>query len=323
MKLGVLTSLYRNIPLSEALDKFDKMGIEAVELAAGGFGGKEHCDPALLLSDKEKFAEFINLFKAHPNIKISALSLHANPVHPDKEKAAAFDRDFREGVLLCERLGVDTVTTFSGCPGDCPTSKYPNWVCCPWPEDNLAILDYQWNEVLIPYWKKTVEFCREHGVTKIAFEMHPSFCVYNVETLLKLRDAVGPELGCNFDPSHLVWQGVDPVCAVRALGDAIFHVHAKDVKIDKYNTAVNGVLDTKHYSDELARSWVFRSVGYGNDMSYWRDMISNLRLCGYDSVISIEHEDSVMSIDEGFEKAVYFLKQAIIREEKPTGMAWA
>ena len=160
-------------------------------------------------------------------------------------------------------------------------------------------------------------------MTKIAFEMHPGFCVYNPETLLKLRAAVGPELGCNFDPSHLVWQGIDPVAAIRELGDAIFRCHAKDTKIDTYNTAKNGVLDTKHYGDELHRAWVFRSVGYGNDMQYWRDMISNLRLVGYDSTLAIEHEDSIMSIDEGLEKAVYFLKQAIIREEKPTSMAWA
>ena len=224
---------------------------------------------------------------------------------------------------LAEELGINKVITFSGCPGDCPTAKYPNWVTCAWPDEYPKILDYQWNEVLIPFWTKQLEACRSHGVTKVALEMHPGFCVYNTETMLKLRAAVGDTIGANFDPSHLIWQGIEPVAAIRALGSAIFHVHAKDTKVDKYNTAVNGVLDTKHYGDEIHRSWVFRTVGYGNDAQYWRDMISNLRLVGYDDVLSIEHEDSFMTNEEGLEKAVRFLKDSVISEPKPGGMFWA
>ena len=132
-------------------------------------------------------------------------------------------------------------------------------------------------------------------------------------------------IGANLDPSHLLWQGMDPVAVIKELGahNAIYHFHAKDTKIDKYNTAQNGVLDTKHYSDELNRSWVFRTVGYGNGESYWRDLVSNLRLCGYDRVLSIEHEDSVMTIDEGLKKAVEFLKPIVMTEEKPRTMSWA
>ena len=215
---------------------------------------------------------------------------------------------------------MDTVVTFSGCPGDQENAKYPNWVVCPWPNDFSEILEWQWNEVLIPYWTKTVAFAKEHGVDKIAFELHPGFCVYNTESMLKIRKAVGPELGANFDPSHLIWQGMDPVACIRALGDAIFHFHAKDTKIDKYNTAVNGVLDTKPYADEIHRSWIFRSVGYGNDYAYWKDMISNLRMVGYDYAISIEHEDSLMSQDEGLSKAVDFLKNVLITQN--TGDMW-
>ena len=167
------------------------------------------------------------------------------------------------------------------------------------------------------------KFANEHKVTKIAFEMHPGFCVYNPETLMRLREAVGPTIGANFDPSHLIWQGVDPVAAIRYLGDAIYHFHAKDTKIDAINTARTGVLDTKHYGDEIHRSWVFRAVGYGNGLDYWRDIASALRLVGYDKVMSIEHEDSLMSIDEGLEKAVAFLKDVLIYEPKPGTMSWA
>ena len=322
MKLGLLVSLYRTEPLDEVLAKIKEKGVEMIEIAAGGYGGDDHCNPAELLANEDKFLEFAHTIEKH-GLQISAFSVHGNPVHPNKEIAKKFDDDYRNCVLLAERMGVDTITLFSGCPGGSPEDKTPNWATCAWPEDFLAVLDYQWNEVLIPYWKEAGAFAEAHGVTKLAFEMHPGFCVYNPETLLKLRKAVGPVIGCNFDPSHIVWQGMDPVAAIRELEGAIYHCHAKDTKVDKYNTAKNGVLDTKHYSDELHRSWVFRSVGYGNDMTYWRDMISNLRLTGYDYVMSIEHEDSVMSIDEGFDKAVYFLKQALIKEEKPTSMAWA
>ncbi|MBQ4602491.1 MAG: sugar phosphate isomerase/epimerase [Clostridia bacterium] len=322
MKLGLLISLYRTEPLDEVLAKAKAKGIEAVEIAAGGYGGNEHCNPAELLADEDKFLEFKHTIDKH-GLPISAFSVHGNPVHPNKEIAAKFHEDYVNCVLLAEKMGVDTLTLFSGCPGGCAEDKTPNWATCPWPEDFLDILDYQWNEVLIPYWKEAGAFAEAHGVTKLAFEMHPGFSVYNPETLLKLRKAVGPVIGCNFDPSHIIWQGMDPVAAIRELEGAIYHCHAKDTKVDKYNTAKNGVLDTKHYGDEIHRSWVFRSVGYGNDMQYWRDMISNLRLTGYDYVLSIEHEDSVMSIDEGCDKAIYFLKQAIISEPKPTGMAWA
>ena len=325
MKVGLLVNLYHDKTLAEVLDRAEEVGVEAVEIGAGGWPGKDHCDPAVLLSDMEAYKEFEATLKKHPKLTLSALSVHGNPVHPVKETAKAYDDDFRNCVLLAERLGVDTVNTFSGCPGDNPNAVHPNWATCPWPDEFLEILDYQWNDVLIPYWKEAAAFAREHGVTKIALEMHPGFCVYNPGTLIRLRRAVGPEIGANFDPSHLIWQGIDPVAAIRTLGGegAIFHVHAKDTKIDKYNVAVNGVLDTKHYGDELHRSWIFRSVGYGNDMTYWRDMVSNLRMVGYDYVMSIEHEDSLMSLDEGLEKAVYFLKQAMIREPKPGSMAWA
>ena len=322
MKLSVLANLYAAKSLDETLKILTGLGVHTVEIGAGGYPGKAHCNPEELLADSKKFDEFVATFKKY-DVEICALAAHGNALHPDKTIAAQFDKDFRNAVLLAEKLGVDTVITFSGCPGDSEGSKYPNWVTCPWPEDFLAILDWQWNEKLIPYWKEAGAFAKAHKVDHIAFEMHPGFCVYNPETLLKLRAAVGDVIGANFDPSHLIWQGMDPVAAIRELEGAIYHVHAKDTKIDQYNTAKNGVLDTKHYGDELHRAWVFRTVGYGNGETYWRDLVSNLRLVGYDRVLSIEHEDSLMSIDEGLCKAVTFLKPIVIEEAKPTTMAWA
>ena len=322
MKLSVLANLYGTKSLDETLAILSGLGVHTVEIGAGGYPGKAHCNPEELLADSKKFDEFVATFKKY-DVEICALAAHGNALHPDKAIAEQFDKDFRNAVLLAEKLGVDTVITFSGCPGDHEGAKYPNWVTCPWPEDFLAILDWQWNQKVIPYWKEAGAFAKAHKVDHIAFEMHPGFCVYNPETLLKLRAAVGDVIGANFDPSHLIWQGIDPVAAIRELKGAIYHFHAKDTKIDKYNTAKFGVLDTKHYSDEANRSWIFRSVGYGNGLDYWRDMISNLRLVGYDKVMSIEHEDSLMTPEEGLCHAVDFLKESIIRAPKPTEMGWA
>ena len=321
MKLSVLANLYAAKSLDETLKILTGLGVHTVEIGAGGYPGKAHCNPEELLADAKKFDEFVATFKKY-DVEICALAAHGNALHPDRAIADQFDKDFRNAVLLAEKLGVDTVITFSGCPGDHEGAKYPNWVTCPWPEDFLAILDWQWNEKVIPYWQEAGAFAKAHGV-RVAFEMHPGFCVYNPETLLRLRAAVGDVIGANFDPSHLIWQGMDPVAAIRELEGAIYHVHAKDTKIDTYNTAKNGVLDTKHYGDEINRSWVFRTVGFGNGETYWRDLVSNLRLAGYDRVLSIEHEDSLMSIDEGLRKAVAFLRPIIIEDPKPTTMSWA
>ncbi len=321
MKLGVFTVLLGAKPLDEALAYLKDKGVQMVEIGCGGYPGTAHCDPAVLLRDQGALQAFLDTI-THYGLQISALSVHANPVHPDKEVAKRFDAEMRDCVLLAEKLGVAQINTFSGCPGDSEHSQYPNWVTCPWPEDYQKVLEWQWNEVLIPYWREFVTFAREHGVTKIALEPHPGFCVYNTATMLRLRAAVGEEIGANLDPSHLLWQGMDPVRVIRELGDCIFHFHAKDTRIDPYNTALNGVLDTGHYGNENARSWIFRTVGYGSDHQLWRDIMSALRMVGYDYVVSIEHEDSLMSPDEGLSKAIAFLKQVMITEESG-GMWWA
>lgn len=319
MKLGVFTVLLADRALEDALAYLKSLGVQAVELGCGGFPGKAHADPGQLLQSETKFQAFVDLFRKH-DLMISGLSCHGNPVHPDSATRQAFHEDFEQTVLLAEKLGVNVVNTFSGCPGGSPQDATPNWVTCPWPPDFLDILEYQWHEVLIPYWEKAVKFANDHGVNRIALEMHPGFCVYNPETLLKLREAVGDSIGANVDPSHLIWQGIDPVAAIRTLKDAIFHFHAKDTKIDPLNTAVNGVLDTKHYGDEINRSWLFRTVGYGNGSQFWKDVVSSLRMVGYDYVLSIEHEDSLMSVNEGLKKAVAFLQDVLIYES--TGDMW-
>ncbi|MBE7053284.1 MAG: sugar phosphate isomerase/epimerase [Ruminococcaceae bacterium] len=319
MKLSVFSPVFNGNTLEEALMFLNKHGVKSIEMGTGGFPGTKHVNPDDYLNDDKKVDELLSLLKKY-DVEICALSCHGNAIHPDKEIARKFHEDFEKTCKLAKKLGIETIITFSGCPGGSKEDKTPNWITCPWPKDFSVSLDYQWNEVLIPYWKTASEFAKEYGIKKIAFELHPGFCVYNPETLLKLRSAVGDIIGANLDPSHLFWQGIDINYAIRKLGDAIYHFHAKDTKIDDINTKTYGVLDTKTYADEINRSWIFRTVGYGHSYDVWKDIISSLRLVGYNGAISIEHEDTLMAPMEGLTKAIEFLKDVII--DGSTTDAW-
>lgn len=321
MKTGVFTVILRSLKLEQALDYVAGLGVQAVEIGAGAYAGTAHCPVDELLASDRKAKEFLRAITSRA-LQISALNCPGNPIHPQKKRAAADDVAFKKAMRLANKLGVEVVINFSGCPGGAPGDKQPNWVTCPWPPDYPAILDYQWNKVVIPYWTKAVEFAGKNGVKKIALEMHPGFVVYNPETLLRLRKAAGPVIGANFDPSHLFWQGIDPCAAVRALRGSIWHVHAKDTAIHEWNSRTHGVLDNKHYRDELNRSWIFRTVGYGHPRHFWCSFVSALRMAGYDGVLSMEHEDSLMTAREGLEKGVRFLQSIILQEPKGAVM-WA
>lgn len=318
MKVGVFTPLLSALPLDQVLKKLSALGLDTVEFGTGNYPGDAHCklsmldNPAELAAFKSRIAD--------AGFTISALSSHGNPLHPDAATAQKFAETSRKTILLAEKLGVDTVIDFSGCPGDSPGAKFPNWVTCPWPPEYLEILEWQWDKVVTPYWKAHGQFAADHGV-KIGIEMHPGFVVYNPETLLRLRAIGGAAVGANLDPSHLFWQGIDPIQAVRVLGDAIHYVHAKDTQLYAANMPMTGVLDTKSYIKERERSWMFRTVGYGHGAEWWGEFISTLRMYGYDKVMSIEHEDSLMSPDEGLTKAAALLNQLVIRD-RPQAAWW-
>ncbi len=317
MKVGVFTALLAQFPLDKVIEKLRSLGISTVELGTGNYPGDPHIQLALLDSVRD-----LKEFKAKldgEGFTISALSCHGNALHPDPAISKLHAEVSKKTVRLAEKLGVSVVIDFSGCPGDSDHAKFPNWVTCPWPPDFLDLLDWQWEKKVIPYWTKHAKFAADHGV-KIAIEMHPGFVAYSPETLLKLRAATGKNIGANYDPSHMFWQSIDPIKAIRILGDAIFHVHAKDTQIYDANLPKTGVLDTKKYTDERNRSWIFRTVGYGHAFGWWKEFISTLRMYNYDHVLSIEHEDSLMSPDEGLAKAAAFLNAIIIRD-KP-GSAW-
>lgn len=321
MKLGVMTVLLGQLSLDETLKYLKSLGVQQVEIGCGGSPGTAHCDARKFMANPGLIDEFMATVQKY-GLDVAALSVHGNAVHPNKAVAEGDNEQFEAAVELAHKIGVKTVVTFSGCPGDCEEAKHPNWVVATWPTEHQEVKEWQWKEKLIPYWKKAAKFAEDRGV-RVALELHPGFCVYNTSTMLRLREAVGPNVGANFDPSHMFWQGIDPVLAIRALKGAIYHFHAKDTAIDPYNTALNGVLDTPSFSDIPARPWVFRTVGYGHGEDTWRAIFSELRKTGYDGIISIEHEDGLMSTREGLEKAIEVLKRTIIFEDENAEMYWA
>jgi sugar phosphate isomerase/epimerase len=318
MRIGVFTPLLSHLSIDDVMKKLKSLGVTTFELGTGNYPGDPHCKLSLL-ENKTALKEFKQKLDDN-GFTISALSSHGNPLHPNPEVAKKYQDTSRKTVLLAEKLGVPVVIDFSGCPGDSDKAKYPNWVTTPWPPEYLDLLAWQWEKKVTPYWKKHGKFAADHGV-KVAIEMHPGFVAYSPETMLRLREIAGPSVGCNYDPSHMFWQGIDPIAAIRVLDDCIYHVHAKDTQIYQRNLPKTGVLDTKLYTDERNRGWIFRTCGYGHGAEWWSEFISTLRMYNYDYVLSVEHEDTIMSPEEGLTKAVKFLDALVIRD-KPVAAWW-
>jgi len=313
--IGVFDPAFPELTLDQLVEKYASLGVEAAEIGTGGYPNNKHCPVNDLLEDPAKLKAWRKKFEDR-NIQIATLSCHGNPVHPDRTVAERDADTFRRTVLLAEKLGVKVIVGFSGCPGGNPNDTNPNWITYRWPPEYAAAQDWQWKEKLVPYWKQAAKFAREHGVHRLALEMHPNFMVYNPLTLLKLRDAVGEEIGANNDLSHLFWQGCDPVEVIHMLGKqgAIFHAHMKDTTLYKDKVAKYGVLnfvfekeDLKHASD------AFRAVGYGHSATLWKDVIRAYMEVGYEGILSVENEDPILSGEVGVERALYVLKN--VREE--------
>jgi sugar phosphate isomerase/epimerase len=319
VKLGIFTPVFGKLSLDEmlvAVRKYER--VSAVELGTGCWPGSSHVDVDRLLASKETAFEFKSKIR-DAGLTISALSCHGNPIHPVESLAKRDDVIFRKTIELAAALDVETVITFAGCPGGGLKDEVPNWIVAPWPPEFLESLTWQWESRLIPYWKEAGTFASNLG-RRVALEAHPGFCVYNPETLLRLRSECGPSIGINLDPSHLFWQGIDIPTAISELGDAIYHFHAKDIAFNDGQRRKNGVLDGKSYARMKERSWLFRSLGWGHGELEWKRIASALRLAGYDHVISIEHEDGLASVDEDLSSAVNFLSRILL--SKPPAEAW-
>jgi len=304
MRIGVFTDSTLHLSLADSLDRYQEWGITAVEIGTGNFSPAPHLDLQTMLADagaRQRMRADLD----RRGMLISALNCSGNPIHPQADMAAHDAQVIRDTIRLAGELGVNRVVTMSGCPGE-PGGRHPNWVTFTWPPHFAELLTWQWDEVILPYWTKTAAYARSLGVV-LCFEMHPGMSVYNTASLLRLRHAISDTITANLDPSHLWWQGMDPLEVVRALGPAVGFVHAKDTRIDPTITGINGCLDTILPSLPVNMPWVFRAVGFGHGAGWWRDFISVLQMHGYDGVLSIEHEDPLMGLEDGTRMAAEFL----------------
>ncbi|MCI8879405.1 MAG: sugar phosphate isomerase/epimerase [Clostridiaceae bacterium] len=311
MKIGLVTDCLAGQSFQELLKTCQALGIEQIELGCGNWSSAPHIDLDGLLESETKRDEMKGML-ADCGISISAFNCSGNPLAPgewgEREREVT-----RKTFRLSKYFGLDTVVMMSGLPAGGPEDKLPNWVVTSWPPETQAILHYQWNEVAVPYWRETVKQANACGVSHLALEPHGCQLVHDVENFCRLREACGGDrtIGFNLDPSHLFWMGADPIAVARVLGDAIYHVHVKDVRIEQ-PAAVNTLLDGKGVLEFAKRSWNFAIPGYGHDERWWREFLVTLKMVGYDGVLSIEHEDYTMGTLEALQKSVRLLRENMV-----------
>ena len=311
MRLSLCTDCLGNLPFEQMLDHVAELGVRGVEMTSGGWSSAPHLRADELLADAGKRRAMLAALESR-DMAIAALNVSGNPLDPG-ELGARHKADTDKTIELAGLLGVRKIVLMSGLPPASPGDRIPNWITytVSWPPTLKDCLDYQWNEVAIPYWAGLVEKAQSAGVEKFALENFSSMLVWNPETLFRLRDAVGPMVGLNLDPSHLIWMGADPIVAARALGPAIHHVHGKDVRLERGLVEVNGLLETKPVEDVANRAWNYVAVGCGRDLQWWREFFSVVRMMGYNDWVSLEMEDLTMSVAAGIKSSIAALQQTI------------
>jgi sugar phosphate isomerase/epimerase len=312
MRLGFVSDSLGNRPFADMLDQAARIGVDGVEINTGGWSTAPHCDLAALAKDAGARKAFARAF-AERGLHIVALNANGNQLHP--VAGGVQSACLHDTIRVAGELGIETVCCMSGLPGGGPGETTPNWVVSSWPPEMQTILRWQWNEVLLPYWFDLAKLALECGVRRFAIELHGNQLVYNVPSLLKLRDAIGPMIGANLDPSHLFWMGADPLVAAERLGKAVHHVHAKDTLLNAPVQATTGLLENGGLTDIAARSWSYVTLGFGHGEEWWRQYCYRLKLAGYDGWLSIEHEDVILNSLEGLEKSVDLLKRVLPRQK--------
>jgi len=304
MRLGFVSDSLGGLPFEAMLDHAQQMGVSGVEVNTCGWSTAPHFDLKGMLGNSAKQKAFLNAF-ADRGLEVISLNANGNPLHPTDP---AQGQGLRDTIRVAGEMGIKTVCTMSGLPAGREGDLMPNWVVSSWPPETQDILRYQWEEKLIPFWVEIVALAQSCGVERIALELHGNQVVYNVPSLLKLRAAVGPTVGANLDPSHLFWMGADPLIAAEALGEAVYHVHAKDTFLNAPKQATTSLLENGSLMDIPARSWSYITLGFGHGEEWWRQFCYRLKMAGYDGWLSIEHEDVLLNSLEGLEKSVTLLQ---------------
>jgi sugar phosphate isomerase/epimerase len=327
MKFGAYTACLHDKPVEEALQTLRELGLDSAEINSGGFLPAVHLPIDAVRASATARDEYLGLFTA-AGITLTALNCNGNPLHPDPAVREKHSRELRESIEIAALLGVKRIVTMSGLPGTNPEATLPAWSVLPWDSAYLDSRDYQWNEVAIPFWKDIDARARAADV-RIAIEMHPHNIVYNAATMLRLAEQINAtHVGAEMDPSHLFWQGMDPILVIEALGDLVYNAAAKDVRINEA-AKVNGVLDDRfgrvapdapgvvslggRYTlsawPENA-SWDFVAVGRGHDVDYWRRFLQALEKVDADMAVNIEHEDQELDQLDGLRYAAQTLLEA-------------
>jgi sugar phosphate isomerase/epimerase len=305
--IGLFTDGLIHLPFEAALETASRLGVRAIEIGTGNFSPGTHCELDRLLTDAQARAEFLRTIERH-QLRLVALNCSGNPLHPKPDVSRQAAEITRKTLRLAGMLQIERVVCMSGCPGAPGGGMYPNWVVASWPEDFLELLEWQWDEHVLPFWRSMLELARAEGVRQLCFELHPANNVYNPSSFQRLRGELGTMVMANLDPSHFFFQGMDPLAVIRALGPSIGYVHAKDARVEPYNLAVQGSLDLQPGKPVRDLVWAYRTLGYGHGTQFWADFISTLRSVGYDGVLSIEHEDPLMDSEEAIGRAVELLK---------------
>jgi sugar phosphate isomerase/epimerase len=290
VKLGFVSDSLGGMTFEDMLDTAARLGVSGVEVNTGGWSTAPHFDLAGMKDSVAARRAFLEAFTDR-GLEVISLNANGNPVHPTQPQQGACLRDT---IRLAGELGIRTVCAMSGLPAGRKGNALPNWVVSSWPPETQEILRYQWDEVLLPFWHEIVALAKACGVERIALELHGNQCVYNVPSLRKLREAVGPVIGANLDPSHLFWMGADPLVVAEALGEAVYHVHAKDTLLNAPVQATTSLLENGSLMDIPARSWSYITLGFGHGEAWWRQFCYRLRMAGYDGWLSIEHEDVLL-----------------------------
>lgn len=307
MRLGFVSDSLAAMPFEEMLNHAVRLGVSGLEVNTGGWSNASHFDLAEMKASKAARQGFLKAFE-DAGLEVISLNANGNPLHPADPGPG---QCLRDTIRVAGEMGINTVCTMSGLPAGSANDTMPNWVVSSWPPEIQDILRYQWEDVLFPFWTETVEFAKSCGVDKIAIELHGNQCVYNVPSLFRMRDGVGPIVGANLDPSHLFWMGADPLLVAEALGDAVYHVHAKDTLLNKPAQATRSLLENGSLMDISARSWSYITLGFGHGEEWWRQFCYRLKMAGYDGWLSIEHEDVLLNSLEGLEKSVALLQNVM------------
>lgn len=321
MKFGAYTACLHDRPLDEALKVLGELGLTSAEINAGGFVPAPHLPIDDILAGEDARQDYLGRF-ARAGITLTGLNVNGNPLNPDPEVGPRHAADLHRAIDVAAALGVKRIVAMSGLPQGEPGGRVANWVVNPWDSQFLDILDYQWNEVAVPFWTDVNARAAAADV-KICIEMHPQNLVFNPPTLRRLVEQTGAtHVGAEMDPSHLFWQGMDPVACVEHLGDLVFHAAAKDTRINTVNARLYGVLDDRFVRtpadanpvglggrNTLNRwpqhpSWEFVAVGRGHGVAeFWVPFLQALHAVDPDMAVNIEHEDMEFDQVEGLRMA--------------------